>query len=249
MNSLAGRTILVVEDEVLIAIDLVTGKVLWQTPNPREWKMTHSSVMPMEFNGERSYVYCASGGVAGVSAKDGRLLWDSTDWKISIATVPSPTILEERRIFLSGGYNAGSLMLQVKADAGRSSVSTLFKLEAEVFGATQQTPIEHQGYLYGIRPDGQFVCLGLDGKVVWTSGPGQTFGLGSFLLADGLFFVFNDAGNLSLIEATSEKFNRLAQAQVLKGRESWGPMALAGSRLIARDLTRMICLEVGANPR
>jgi DNA repair exonuclease SbcCD ATPase subunit len=38
----------------------------------------------------------------------------------------------------------------------------------------------------------------------------------------------------------------LAQAQVLKGRESWAPLALAGDRLIARDLTRMICLDVSA---
>jgi len=37
----------------------------------------------------------------------------------------------------------------------------------------------------------------------------------------------------------------LAQAQVLKGRESWAPLALAGGRLIVRDLTRMVCLEVG----
>jgi len=59
--------------------------------------MTHSSVMPMEFAGERMYVYCASMGVVGVSAKDGRLLWETTDWKISIATVPSPTILDDGR--------------------------------------------------------------------------------------------------------------------------------------------------------
>ena len=36
----------------------------------------------------------------------------------------------------------------------------------------------------------------------------------------------------------------LAQSQVLKGRESWAPLALAGGRLIARDLTRMACLDV-----
>ena len=49
---------------------------------------------------------------------------------------------------------------------------------------------------------------------------------------------------MRLIEATPEKYILLAQAQVLKGRESWGPLALAGGRLIARDLTRMVCLDV-----
>jgi outer membrane protein assembly factor BamB len=198
----------------------------------------------MDFGGQRMYVYCANNGVVGVSAKDGSILWETTAWKISIATVPSPLILEGGRIFLTGGYNAGSLMLQLQAENGRFAAKPLFKLEPEAFGATQHTPILHEGHIYGVRADGKFVCLGLDGKVVWTSDSGQQFGLGSFILADGMFFVMNDAGLLRLIEATPERFVLSGQAQILKGRESWGPLALAGGRLIARDLTRMVCLDV-----
>jgi outer membrane protein assembly factor BamB len=233
------------KDVLLIGVDIESGKVLWQSPNPKGWKMTHASITPIEFGGERMYIYCGSGGVAGVSAKDGRILWDTTAWKISIATVPSPVALEGGQIFLSGGYNAGSLLLQLKSENGQFEAKTLYKLDPETFGATQQTPICYDKHLYGVRPDGQFACLDLEGKPVWSSGPSQQFGLGSFLLADGLIFVLNDSGTLSLIEATPEKFNLLARAQVLQGRESWGPMALAGTRLLARDLTRMVCLEVG----
>src|SRR5690348_12456748 len=98
---------------LLMALKPEDGTVVWQTPNPRGWKMTHSSVMPMELAGERQYIYCANNGVAGVSATNGAVLWETTAWKISIATVPSPLVLPEGKIFLSGGYNAGSLMLQV----------------------------------------------------------------------------------------------------------------------------------------
>jgi outer membrane protein assembly factor BamB len=231
---------------LLLAVDSQTGKVLWQTPNPHGWKMTHSSVMPMEFGGERMYVYCANKGVVGVSAKDGAILWETTDWKISIATVPSPLIVGEGRIFLTGGYDAGSLMLQLSKTGERFVPQTVFKLPAGVFGATQHTPVLHDNHIYGVRADGKFVCLTLEGKPVWASGTGQQFGLGSFILADGMILAMNDAGLLRLIEATPEKYVLLAQAQVLKGRESWGPLALAGGRLIARDLTRMVCLEVGS---
>jgi len=58
--------------------------------------------------------------------------------------------------------------------------------------------------------------------------------------------VLNDSGNLSLVEANPGAFRLLAQAQILQGQEAWGPMALAGSRLLVRDLTRLVCLEVGA---
>ncbi len=260
------------EDALLLAVDAQTGKVLWQTPNPRAWKMTHSSIMPMEFAGQRMYVYCANNGVVGVSAKDGSILWETLEWKISIATVPSPLVLDGGRIFLTGGYNAGSLMLQLVArpsvaaspnisgtleevraredarpsQAGGFVAKTLFRLTPEVFGATQHTPLLRDNHLYGVRADGKFICLTLDGKVVWTSGSAARFGLGAFIMADGLVYAMNDSGLLRLIEATPQKYTPLAQAQVLNGRESWAPLALAGSRLIARDLTRMVCLEVGS---
>jgi outer membrane protein assembly factor BamB len=232
------------KDALLLAVDLAAGKPLWQTPNPRGWKMTHSSIMPMEFAGRRLYVYCASGGVVGVDAKDGALLWETSDWKISIATVPSPLPLPEGKIFLTGGYGAGSLMLQLLEEHGKLAPKTLFKLAPNVFGATQHTPIFKDGHLYGIRADGRFVCLGLDGKVVWASGPAETFGLGPLLMAGDVVFAMNDSGKLRLIEASPAGFKLLAEAQVLQGRESWGPMALAGGRLVARDLTQLICLEV-----
>jgi outer membrane protein assembly factor BamB len=263
------------KNALLLALDLTTGKPLWQTPNPRDWKMTHSSIMPMDFAGKRFYVYCANKGVVGVNAKDGALLWETTDWKISLATVPSPVPLPDGKIFLTGGYGAGSLMLQLTANdpltlpadtlspsdgerdgvrgrrdstppAASFSIRQVFKLTPEVFGATQHTPIFKDGYLYGARADGRFVCLGLDGKVAWASGPTETFGLGSFLMAGDLIFALNDSGKLRLIEASPARFNLLGETQPLQGRESWAPMALAGNRLLLRDLTRLVCLDISA---
>lgn len=231
---------------LVIAVELATGKLVWKTPNPRGWKMTHASLMPMDVAGRRTYVYCGSGGVAGVAANDGALLWDTTDWKISIATVPSPLVLNDGRIFLSGGYNAGSMMLRVEEEAGKFVAKTAFRLGPDIFGATQHSPVAANGRVYGIRPNGHFVCLDDSGKVVWSSGSGGQFGLGPFLVASGLVYALNDNGTLSLFEASTEKFNLLARNQVLKGRESWGPMALAAGRLIVRDLTRVVCLDVAA---
>ena len=234
------------KDALLLAVDLETGKPLWQTPNPHGWKMTHSSVMPMEFGGHRLYVYCASGGVVGGEVSTGTLLFQTTDWKISIATVPSPLPMDEGKVFLTGGYNAGSLMLQLVEENGNLKSKSLFKLAPEVFGATQHTPILKDGHLYGVRADGRFVCLSLDGKVVWASGPTETFGLGSFLMAGDLIFALNDSGKLRLIEATTARFQLLGETRPLTGQDSWGPMALAGDRLLVRDLTRLVCLDLGA---
>jgi outer membrane protein assembly factor BamB len=135
------------------------------------------------------------------------------------------------------------MLIEFKAAGEHLVGRTVFKLSSQVFGATQQTPIFYNNHIYGVRADGKFVCLNLEGKVTWTSA-GVPFGLGSFIMADGLVLALNDSGLLRLIEASPAKYQLAGEAQVLKGRECWGPMALAGGRLVARDVTRMICLDI-----
>jgi outer membrane protein assembly factor BamB len=64
------------------------------------------------------------------------------------------------------------------------------------------------------------------------------------LIADGLIYVLDDNGKLTLAEAAPGGYRQLDQAQVLDGHDAWGPMALVGGRLILRDLVRMVCVDV-----
>ncbi len=243
----ADRVILAIggPDTLLTAVDYESGEIVWTTPNPHHWKMTHSSVMPMEFQGTRMYVYCAGGGVVGVSAEDGHVLWETDEWTIRIATVPSPLIIPPDRIFLSGGYNAGSMMLRIiQSPEGQPDVETLYHLKPDVFGSTQHTPIYYDGHIYGVRPDEQLVCLNLDGKILWNSGSEARFGIGPYVLINDHLFVMDDEGQLTVVRATPQSFQILGQARVLSGHESWGPMAYAGGRLIVRDLTILVCLDL-----
>ena len=137
-------------------------------------------------------------------------------------------------------------MAELKEEDGRLVAEPVFRLKPKAFGAEQHTPVFYEGHLYGVRPDGELVCLDLEGRVVWASGDGVRFGkgLGPWLVAGGMIYVMNGEGVLSLVEAKPDGFRRLARAKVLDGHDSWGPMAMAAGRLIVRDVTRMVCLDV-----
>jgi outer membrane protein assembly factor BamB len=244
-----GKAIIAVGGDILMmAVDCEMGEILWRSPNPNNWLMTHSSVMPAGFMGQRMYVYCASGAVVGISAENGSILWEYPEWTIRIANVPSPLIVGDGRIFLSGGYNAGSMMLQLTEQQGKITAQPAFKLEPEVFGSEQQTPIFYQGYIYGIRPDRRLVCLDLNGNVVWTSPETHLFGprgLGPYTIVNGMIYILDDTGVLTLVDATPSGYVQLAEAKVMDGIEAWGPMAVASDRLILRDMNKMICLDIG----
>jgi outer membrane protein assembly factor BamB len=225
---------------LMIAVDLATGKTIWKTPNPHAWNMTHVSILPVTEDATRVYVYCGSGGVAGISAKDGARLWEDPDWVIPTAVVPTPVDIGDGRVFLSGGYGAGSMMLQISSH----SAKTLWRTGPEVFGSDQQTPIYYQNHIYGVIPGGELVCLDLNGKSLWRSGSEHHFGLGPYLIADGMIYVLDDTGTLSLVKASPDAYHQLAQAKILDGPEAWGPLALVNGRLLARDVKQMVCLGV-----
>jgi outer membrane protein assembly factor BamB len=232
---------------LLVAIDLETGEPIWESENPNGWKMTHSSVMPMMYNGQRTYLYCASGGITGVAAEDGAILWESNEWKINMANVPSPLVIDEDRIFLSGGYKAGSMMLQLEDTAEGIHPRILYRLDQRQFGSTQHTPIVYENHIFGVRPDGQLVCLDFDGNEKWASTPAYKFGLGPYMIAGSIIHVMDDDGLFTRVEATPDEFRLIDQQQVLHGHDAWAPIAYASGRMILRDLTRMVCIQVATN--
>jgi outer membrane protein assembly factor BamB len=235
---------------LMMGLDCETGETVWQTPNPDKWVMTHSSIIPMEFAGRRFYVYCGgstdAGGVVGVSAADGQVLWKTDAWKIR-TNVPMPVIVGPDRVFLSAGYGQydfGCTMLRLTESEGRIAVTSEFLHPTSVFGSMQHTPIFYEGHIYGVGMDKQLVCLDLEGRVVWTSTSANTFGSGPYVIADGLLYVLDDSGVLTLVEPSPAGYSPLARARVMDGFECWGPMAIASGRLIVRDLNRMVCLDV-----
>ncbi|HDP35348.1 MAG TPA: hypothetical protein ENN29_09595 [Candidatus Hydrogenedentes bacterium] len=243
-------------DALLLAVKLATGETAWKTPNPDGWQMSHSSIMPMTLAGKRMYVYAATGGVAGVSAADndmGALLW-RVPWDAKIVA-PSPVAVADDRILVLAGYGAGGMFIEVAATPDGFEARELSRHgPKEGIAAEQHTPIVHNGLIYSIMPKdagglrAQFTCFRPDGSLGWSSGQENRFGLGPWLLADGKFYVLDDEGMLYLIRASAERFELLDKAQVLHGHESWAPLALAGDRLLVRDLTQLACVAVGVRP-
>jgi outer membrane protein assembly factor BamB len=235
---------------LMMAVSVETGEMVWRLPNPEGWNMSHSSIMPLMLHGRKMYVYCAIGGMVGVSP-EGELLW-SVPWNASVVA-PSPVAVADDRLFMTAGYGAGSLMVEVKKQGDGYAAEVLKRQSPkEWLASEQQTPIFVDGLLYGIMPKDagalkrQFVCYNpITFELVWSSGKEARFGLGPYILADQKFFVLDDDGTLTMLEKSSLGYTRLGQHRVLEGHDAWGPMVFAGTRLLLRDSKRMVCLEMG----
>ena len=241
---------------LMVAVDCRTGKKLWETPNPNGWKMSHSSVMPYTFGGRKMYVYSAVGGLVGIAADGddaGKVLWETPAWNHSVVA-PSPVCMPDGKIFMTAGYGAGSMMLQLSASKGSYSIKPLYEYAPkDGLACEQQTPVFWNNHLFGILPkDGgalrnQLVCVDPSDtrKIVWSSGKEVRFGLGPYFIADNKMFILNDDGTLTIARPSVDKYIQLDQVKVLKdGHDAWAPFALADGYLIMRDADTMVCIDL-----
>ena len=241
---------------LLIGVSIKTGKVKWSTPNPNNWQMSHASVMPTTFMGQKMYVYPAIGGMVGVSADSatmGEILWETKEWSHSVIA-PSAVVTDDGKIFVTAGYGAGGMLLQMHGNNGKFSVEVLQEfLPSDGMACEQQTPILWKDHFFSIQPKDagelrqQFVCYKPEDctKLIYGSGSTNRFGLGPFIIADDKFYILNDDGTLTMAEASTREFKILDQAKVLDGHDAWGPFAIVGKRMLLRDSKRMICINIG----
>jgi outer membrane protein assembly factor BamB len=234
-------------EALLLALEKATGNEIWRSPNPENQPMTHASPMPAELGGIKQYLYTTLKGVYGVDAEEGKILWNAS-FKLNVAVAPSPVAVDEELVFLTSGYNAGTAMFRVLQSGGKFSAEKVFELSPAEWNSEVHTPIIYKGHLFAVGRNrrGLFSCLNKEGQIVWDSRGKASFDLGSFLLADGMFFILDGkTGLLRILEASTTSYRELASAQILSGHDVWGPMALSQGKLVMRDLTKMVCVQVG----
>ena len=233
----------------IVAFDRATGETVWETPALAG--MSYGSPMLMTLDGVDQVVLLSNKGtITGADASTGEVLWTYDGWNCRIP-ITSPAATGDGRIFITGGYGAGSAMIRVDRDGDAFKVTELFKTD-EV-GAQIHLPLVRDGHMYvnsndNSRRDG-LTCMDFDGNVKWKTLKDPNFERGSLLLAGDLIYMLDGkSAELYLILATPEKYTELARAKVLKGngKNSWAPMVLAGGKLIVRNQSEMACVDVGA---
>jgi len=247
----------------VVAYDKLSGELKWTTPSlGREGYVSPAMV---KIGDEKHVVMIGAssgrgenqtgGKVIGIDPYNGNILWEYTNWQ---CIIPAPSAYDagNGKILVVGGYEAGSAMIEVKKHSdGTYEVLELFKNLN--FGAHTKPPLFHEGYFYAqystnSRRDG-LVCMSMDGELMWKTGREPVLNKGSMILADGLIFATDGDKTLYLIEPDPKGFKPLASADVLKivevaepryGNQNWAPIALADGKLLIRDQSQIVCVQV-----
>lgn len=230
----------------VVAYDKLKGSLRWaSSPLPGKPGYVSPKVIRIG-NHDHLVMISALGAVVGMDLKNGKVLWSYDGWQCSIP-VPNVTEIVDGRIFITGGYEAGSAMIRIEKKGDRFIVRELFKTKD--FGTHVHPAVYYKGHLYGHcstneTKDGM-VCMDLEGNVKWKTKRSPLFEKGGFILVDGLFLsIDGNKGFLYLIEPDPAGFKKLATAKFLDTKRCWAPLALSNGKLLIRDHKQMKCVAV-----
>jgi outer membrane protein assembly factor BamB len=195
--------------------------------------------------------YTTLKGLVGVEAESGNLLWHFP-WKFNTAVSTTPLPLGDGTFFLTSGYHARTVVCQIKRNGDDWVASEVLSLPPPTGGWNSEvhTPILYGDHIYGIgkKKRGLWTCLDLGGNEVWTSGGKASFGMGGYVLADGMFFVLEGkTGVLRVLDANTDHYEELAMFKLLEGPDVWAPPVVSRGKLLIRDLGKLICLDIAAD--
>jgi outer membrane protein assembly factor BamB len=214
------------------------GKMFGGGP-PSYSQVGHSSVVAADIGGVHQYVQFLCGGVVGIAAKDGKLLWHYDD--PASQTNCSTPLVHGDAVFAASGYGTGGGRANIKVSDGT------FKSEPAFFVKSLQN--HHGGmvlvgdHVYGTGAAALLCVSFKDGEVAWQE---RGVGKGSVCFADGHIYHRGENGGVALVEATPAGYKekgRFMQPDRSE-KKAWPHPVVAGGKLYLRDWDALFCYDV-----
>lgn len=235
----------------VVAFDKATGAVRWKTGNELA---SYASPVLGKFGGRDVVIVFARGGLMAIDPAKGETIaqfpWRAR--KLESVNASSPVIVGDE-IFISETYELGSALVKFTGSAFEEVWSDRGRRRNQAMALHWNTPIEHNGYLYGSSgyhsPEAELRCVEWkSGKVLWSE-PGML--RSSLLLIEDTLVCLSEDGTLRLIRATPDRYEELAKWELtaasgrpLLTEPAWAAPALARGLLYLQGADRLVCLKL-----
>lgn len=232
----------------LAALDKKTGSVIWRSKELKD-EATYSSPLVADIGGVRQYIEMTNAGVAGVAAKDGKLLW-YYHRKDPYGDVVIPTPIVHDNLVYTSVYGFGSDLVDVKGGGDKFAATPVY---------SNKTMLNQSG---GMVLVGDHVYGYSEGKKSWTCqdfkkgtetwSERRKLGRGSVIAADGrLYCLGEDDGTVVLLEASPKAWTESGRFELPKKSDKrkpsgkvWTHPVIADGKLYLRDQELLFCFDV-----
>ena len=226
----------------LLALNKLTGEKVWQSGEFTD-RADYSSPIVVEHNGVRQYIQLTQQTLAGVSAKDGSVLW-SYPWAGRTAVIPTP-IYRDGKVYIACGYGVGCALVRLTEDSAEEVY------ENKVMKNHHGGVILVGDHLYGYSDGPGWTCQNFEtGEEVWAEK--NALGKGAIACADGQFYCVSEGdGEVVLIDASPEGWKEKGRFQLNPQSEFrsprgkiWTHPTISNGKLFLRDQEIVYCYDI-----
>jgi outer membrane protein assembly factor BamB len=224
----------------IVGFDLKTGETVWAKTSEQG---SYSAPVLTRISGNPVAIVVTRLNCVALNPETGAQFW-KFPFGMRGPTVngASPLVLGEH-LFLTASYGVGASYNKITLAGFTNEWENDSSLSSQY-----ATPIEHEGFLYGIHgrddvPPADLVCIDTaDGRVRWRE---SSFGYATLVKADGLIIAVKTDGTLVLFAPNPESFRSSSRARAFNRTVRALP-ALSNGGLFVRDETTLKRFDVSA---
>jgi outer membrane protein assembly factor BamB len=230
----------------IVALNKKTGHLIWKSSAPDNQRSAYTAMVMTELDGIRQYVTSLSGGIVGVAANDGRLLWYYKGSASYAANSYTP-IVQGDLVFYAWGYRRGITLLKLFHAGDGLNVKKQYFQELSV-DAFQDSTVLVGDHVYTYQaPDGMPMCIEMKtGTIAWAQKDSERRNKAALTYADGHLYLRRSNGVMTLVEATPERYIEKGTFSIPDHQPSIGSTfpVIAAGRLYLRDNDLLFCYDV-----
>ncbi len=218
-------------DGALTAMEAATGAVRWRWTGDGP---AYSSPIIATFGGVRQVIVQSQTRLVGVSATDGRLLWETvlkTPYEQNSVT---PLVIGD--VVISAGLDTPTTAYSVTAGPGKGWLATA-RWRNEQVSMYMSSPAASGGTIFGLsnKNRGQFVAIdAASGKTLWMT-KGREAENASIVRAGEYLLLATTNSELIVARASAERYEEVKRYTVADSA-MWAHPAFAGRTIIVKDI-------------
>jgi outer membrane protein assembly factor BamB len=231
-------------ETMTIALNKSTGKLVWKSESLNDNPGYVSPIM-INYSGKKMIVNVSATYIFAIDPSNGKFIWKIKHSDINSAKAkaqfPDATeikcvtpLYHDGKIYVTGGYNHGGIMLNLTDGGNNVAVSWTDDLLDVHHGGV----VLVNGNIYGSNwlsnNDGNWCCID------WNTGKKKYEEhwkcKGSIISAEGLLYIYDErSGNVGLLRANPEKFDLISSFKVTRGSGPyWAHPVIHNQKLYVR---------------